>query len=370
MNKEIFSNINKIIERDSKSTTYKFALLRATIDLIQENSPFIEFKGDRVHFPMGLLIEKWMVYYYPILDSNLKIPQINGDFKLAFERQLSEVVMFYQNKGGLSAFYADLKRNGIDQSLTPTIVGLANQLNATIRKMPMHYIGRSISSDFHSIFQPELKRKSSKVERFDSSFLVNNYGTFSIPRDYYDAFEILGSFISGQDSIFLKWAEFSFNASRKSLPLQIILEELLESSVKERDSELSKGLFDSLLKDLGETECVWTNERTEKIEVDHIIPFAIWKNNDLWNLLPAVPKVNNKKRDKIPTPNLIERQKGVILHYWELLDKSFETRFLNEVKISLLGNGDNSNWRELAIDQLKKSCHFLIEKRGFDPWEP
>ncbi|MDP2043433.1 MAG: hypothetical protein Q8S14_01105 [Algoriphagus sp.] len=49
MNREIFSNISKIIERDSKATTYKFALLRGTIDLIQENSPFLEFKDDRVH---------------------------------------------------------------------------------------------------------------------------------------------------------------------------------------------------------------------------------------------------------------------------------------------------------------------------------
>ena len=41
MDKKIFSNIGKIIERDSKSTTYKFALLRGTIDIIQENSPYI-----------------------------------------------------------------------------------------------------------------------------------------------------------------------------------------------------------------------------------------------------------------------------------------------------------------------------------------
>lgn len=370
MNKEIFSNISKIIERDSKSTTYKFALLRGTIDLIQENSPFIEFKGDRVHFPMGLLIEKWMIYYYPIFDSIHRIPQINGKSNLSFEKQLSGVVSFYQKKGGLSAFYADLKRNGVSEALTPTVISLANQLNTTIRRMPMYYIGRSISSDYHSIFKPELNRKSLLIKELDSNYLVMNYGTFSIPKAYYEAFEILGSFISGQDSIFLKWAEFSKKASGKELPFETIVGKLVESPVTERDSEVSKGLFDTLLQKLGETECVWTNEKTEKIQVDHIVPFAIWKNNDLWNLLPAVPKINNNKRDKIPTPKLIERQKEIILHYWELLDKSFETRFQKEIKISLLGNADSSNWRELAIDQLKESCHFLIEKRGFDPWEP
>ena len=109
-------------------------------------------------------------------------------------------------------------------------------------------------------------------------------------------------------------------------------------------------------------------KKTSSIQVDHVIPFAIWKNNDLWNLLPAVPKINNSKRDKIPTPELIERQKGVILHYWELLDQTHHSRFQKEIKISLLGNESGANWKELAISQLKESCHFLIEKRGFDPW--
>ncbi|WP_416171376.1 HNH endonuclease domain-containing protein [Algoriphagus boritolerans] len=99
--------------------------------------------------------------------------------------------------------------------------------------------------------------------------------------------------------------------------------------------------------------------KLKKIQVDHVIPFAIWKNNDLWNLLPAVPKINNNKRDKIPTPRLIESQKKIILHYWEMLDESYNTRFQSEIKISLLGNNDSKNWRHLAIDQMKESCNFF-----------
>ena len=45
---ETFINISKIIERDSKSTTYKYALLRGTIDIIQDNSPFIEINNEVV----------------------------------------------------------------------------------------------------------------------------------------------------------------------------------------------------------------------------------------------------------------------------------------------------------------------------------
>ena len=56
MNNEIFCNISKIIERDSKTTTYKFALLRGVIDIIQDNSPYISFSENRLQIPTGLLI--------------------------------------------------------------------------------------------------------------------------------------------------------------------------------------------------------------------------------------------------------------------------------------------------------------------------
>ena len=79
MDTEVFSNIHKIIERDSKSTTYKFALLRGVIEIIQDHSPYVAFQDDRVHFPTGLLIEKWLLYYYPLLESKAILPQINGE---------------------------------------------------------------------------------------------------------------------------------------------------------------------------------------------------------------------------------------------------------------------------------------------------
>ena len=83
MDTQVFSHISKIIERVSKSSTYKFALLRGVMDIIQDNSPYITFSDGRVHFPTGLLIEKWLLYYYPILRSDIPIPMIHGRSKCA-----------------------------------------------------------------------------------------------------------------------------------------------------------------------------------------------------------------------------------------------------------------------------------------------
>lgn len=368
MNTNVFQNISKIIERDSKTTTYKFALLRGVIDIIQENSPYISFSKDRVCFPFGLLIEKWLLYYYPILDSSVKIPQINGDFNLAFEKQFMRIINDYERVGGFSAFYNDLKNNGIPKNFIIEFLELARKMRDTIIRMPMKYIGRSISNNYYSIFQYESKSKRKVSSSIDTEFLINNFGSFSIPVDYHEAFKILGSFIGGTDSIFFKWAEFSVNASGKNLSVEKVVNEILKSPITQREVEESKKMYRNIIKNEGNVYCVWTGKTISKYDVDHLIPFSIWKNNDLWNLLPAQSQINNEKRNKIPSIKVIERQKELIIHYWELIDRYKHDRFQKEIKVSLLGNNQDLNWQSVAINQLKNSCNFLITTRGYEEW--
>ena len=61
------TDLAKIIERDSKDSTYKFALLRGTIDIIQNFPHYRETDGKTISYPMGLMVLKWIEYYYPLL---------------------------------------------------------------------------------------------------------------------------------------------------------------------------------------------------------------------------------------------------------------------------------------------------------------
>jgi len=371
MNNEVFYNISKIIERDSKTTTYKYALLRGVIDIIQDNSPYISFEENRVHIPTGLLIEKWLLYYYPILQSQTSIPQINGETNLAFGNQLCKLISDYDTRGGFSAFYNDLKNKGIPEDLQSDFFELAKKLRDTITKMPMKYIGRSISNDFYSIFNytsHTIRRNST----LDIETLIKDFGIFSIPFEYYEAFKILGSFINGQDSILFKWAEFSVKASDETLSIHNVLNEVLKSPVTKRDSELSKKLYTEILNKEGKIYCVWTGNLISSLKesnIDHVIPFSVWKNNDLWNLLPSTPSINNKKRDKIPSPEIIERQKNHILDYWEIIFENQSLRFQKKIQVALLGNNPFDSWKNTGISQLQNSCNYLIENRGFEGWK-
>lgn len=367
MSPEIFHNISKIIERDSKSTTYKFALLRGVIDVIQENSPYMDINKDFVRIPTGLLVEKWLLYYYPIFDAQLSITQIHGNASLAFSKEFNDLVNAYKGGGGFSAFYNDFSRNGIPNRLADNFEILVKKLRDTITKMPMKYIGRSISNDYYSIFQFENPRlKSGQI--LDRQFIIENLGSFTISRNYFEAFKLLGSFLNGQDSILFKWAEFSVSASNGKVSLNHILHEILQNPITEREIEASKKLYFHILGEEGAVICVWSGQKLTKYDIDHVIPFSIWKNNDLWNLLPAKSSLNNQKRDKIPSPNLIDSCRSQIITYWEMLLDYQPNRFQKEMQISLLGNHSFASWKSNGIKQLQENCRYLIENRGFEEW--
>ncbi|HYC87016.1 MAG TPA: HNH endonuclease domain-containing protein, partial [Chryseosolibacter sp.] len=199
-------------------------------------------------------------------------------------------------------------------------------------------------------------------------FLIETFGTFSIPLEYYEVFRTLGSFINGQDALLFKWAQFSVNASGKALSIEKVINEVLKSPVTERDILRSKKLYVSILKQKGNVRCVWTGRKVTTYDIDHVIPFAIWKNNDLWNLLPAQVSINNLKRAKIPSPELIQRSRELITEYWHRIDDFEPERFRKEIQVTLLGGNSFAAWEAQAIGQLQSTCEHLIAVRGFQPW--
>lgn len=369
MNKQTLINVNKILERDSKSTTYKFALLRSVIDVIQENSPYIQIQEDRAYLPLGSVIEKWIYYYYPLFSSNLDSAQINGgSTQLAIAQYLKPIVNFYESRGGLSALYQDLRKNGIPKSIEDDFWNLCKKLKETITKMPMKYIGQSIYGKHYKIFDFIPERISPDFDVINSLLLTKTFGRFSIPTDFYEVFEFMGGFISGSNSIIFKWADFSTKQS-KGVKYENIVEQLTKSPVLERSVYESTSYFKKLIAKKQSLECVWSGKRiTNPTEsnIDHLIPYAIWHNNDLWNLLPTHKVINSRKSDRIPSGELIQKRKDAIIFYWELLQEEFTKTFENELEISVLGMKPSHNWQDESIKKLIKTSDYLITERGFD----
>ena len=78
MNKKLFATLNTILKKDSKDATYKFALLRALVEISEEaEHHIVRTDKDMVVLPLGLIINKWLYYYYSLIEQDM--PQRNGE---------------------------------------------------------------------------------------------------------------------------------------------------------------------------------------------------------------------------------------------------------------------------------------------------
>ena len=103
------------------------------------------------------------------------------------------------------------------------------------------------------------------------------------------------------------------------------------------------------------------------MNVDHLIPFSLTKNNDLWNLLPTTMSTNQRKKAKVPTPKFLQEKKNQIMNYWNLMREEYTNRFDIEIQISLTGfHNDNDNLED-AFEAVKNWCDRLISK-GYEEW--
>lgn len=372
-----FKTINTIIERDSKDTTYKYALLRGAVEISQEYRHLKSTNEKRAVYPLGLLVEKWLLYYYPFIERD--IPQKAreteaGAKQIAFRRLFREITGYYADRGGFSAFYRDYTKGSLPAPLVPVFRKLVRKIRATITQYPMKHLGYSSTHGHYSVFDfDRVFVPPAGQFPVDRNSLIRHSGTYFLPEEYDRIFEVLGSFISGRDAVLFQWAEFTRSASGNTISMAQALEELDRFPVTERDVEPARSHYYDILEEQGSIECAWSGKAIQSrdtLHIDHLIPFAVLRNNDLWNLLPVSDRVNLNKKDRIPSPELIEKREDAILESWNALRKAYKHRFDHEIALSLSGNPrPGQEWQDLAIWQLKERCRYLIEVRGFDAWD-
>ena len=341
-------NISSIISKDMKNTSYKLALLRAFCDISEKFFNCIDLSHkDKAGIPIDFVADLWILYYWEFINSDKFFPQRRGESpesfrKIAFRNELTDFVEKYRDSGGLSGFYNDYINNKVQ---FPKLYNkLKDKLKNTIIKGPVFYSGNYNG---------------------ENPF---NYSNNQIWMDSELWYEITAFNYLIRESVILKWVEFVREISELTIGAGTILEKLIINPVHERDVSNARDVFMKL----DDIKCVWTHGSIKKFEVDHIIPFSLWKNNDLWNLLPTRPDVNNRKRDKLPTNKLLISSKDLIIHYWQILEKDLPIRFLQEVN-KFNGNFKDEymikNWENITFKNLVKSIEYTAIQRGCERWE-
>lgn len=335
--------IESVLNKDNKVATYKLALFRSLAEIAVTNYKVAEWEQDgRVKVPIITLAEKWVEYYWPIIEADQYIPQTTGK-AIAFRKQLQELVNYYRNRGGLSAYTLDYRNRGLTSDAAKLSNQLFSKLKNTIKVGPVAHAGGINSSP---VFD---------YDKIDKTVLVGS--------DIWKELSLMGTWI--QDATVLRWAELTSKISKGEIKPSTVIDCLLTSPVTERDVVAARKFYDGLKNKV----CVWSDKSiTTSFHLDHAIPFSLWKNNDLWNLLPADSKINGQKKDRLPTRELVKQRRDCVIDYWTQINEAFPARFEYEAEKLMGRRFDSANWENRLFATFAEAVEVTAVQRGIDRW--
>jgi SAM-dependent methyltransferase len=364
--------VETIIRRDRKTATYKLALLRALCDIAQTEFRKARWYADGiVGVPLGLVAEKWLFYYWPLVEpdvvspsENVLFPQQRGaerDRPIAFRAPLRELIRHYAARGGLSGFSQDYRNQRLAASSAALADAALNAIANTIVVGPVQYAGGALQSGERFFSFRGNRRASGKCST--ACGLERSLGEILVPAPAWKEMCLIGYWVS--ESIILRWAELSSEMSGKRVQVPEVVERLLIRPDAERDVAAARQAYAGL----SELQCVWTGRPIRRFEVDHLIPFSLWFNNDLWNLVPAARSVNLAKKDKLVSRRTLFDSRELIIRYWRILRAENERRFELELGRSLVrGGAPQRGWENAAFTGLTEAIETIAVQRGVERW--
>jgi len=339
--------IETVLNRDRKTATYKLALFRALSEIGTKEYQHARWLNDNeVAVPISLIAEKWFRYYWPLFDSDVFVPQNNGDspttkMPIAFRKLQTQIVLRYRNAGRLSQFMADFASG----SLAPDILDLHKQ---------------AICKIVTAIKDGPVEHASGNMFRFDS-----HSKSVIVDAAAWREFCELGHWI--EPAVVLRWAEETERFAKQAIRASQVLDQLLVKPTDERDVLGAKDVFLAM----PDRECVWSGRSLHnRFAVDHAIPFSLWHNNDLWNLFPCDEKINLKKSDSLPERDLIMKRRNCIIGYWEMLRDKQQRRFDYEIQLFTGQRDLGDNWQNLTFGRFSEAVEVTAVQRGCERWRP
>lgn len=332
--------LRHIILNDDKSSTYKLALLRVLCRIADGASGYArDVSDDNVAVPLGLAALYWIRLFKPLLAADLpQNPTNRGYERLDFVkegfRRLGAVSPLDLKVG--SAFSGDLS-TALHQSVRDAC--------ATITKMPARYMSYPNGGQVLPVQRVGKILKPGTV-RLDEVYLFG-FGEMLVPRHLWRALQRFDVWI--EPALTAEWARLmKFYAERQGRKItDEAISQAMTWSEPSRDVRIAREQALRLIV-RSELPCVWTGQKltAETLDVDHCFPWAVWPCDDLWNLLPAHRRVNQRlKRDRLPSVAVLRSAHDRIRGWWEagylkIENSGLPERFKLEARASLPGMED------------------------------
>ena len=329
------NKVRHIIVNDSKSSTYKLALLRVLLRIADAHSGCVMDRTDgEVSIPLGLVALYWIKAYKRLIDVGNIQQNSNTKKGLTFISEDGWEQLKHLSADDLAigaVFYGEEAK------------ALQKTMQATIKAMkdgPIKFIYSGSLKDNNQEFSTVAPSKRRKIEStivLDSAFF-ESFGSFVLKQNLWECFRLYYSWI--EPLVVNQWiSEMQrFEANRENNITLQTYHDCLVWLDKKHDTNRIRSKIEDLKSKGHSIQCVWGQTKiNDEYHVDHCLPFAYWPNNDHWNLLPSSKALNLKKSDRVPSLNRLEKSKTTILDWWQMAwqNPNEQQRFFNEAALSL-----------------------------------
>jgi SAM-dependent methyltransferase len=324
--------LRHIIINDSKSSTYKLALLRVLVRIADSATGLVEDVDDEtIAIPLGLAALYWIRVFKPLVENN--IPQKPPSHRKA---GLGFVKYGFRELRGVSPYSLRLGSRFSGSEGKALLAALRDARN-TITHMPAHYI--TYPGQKHQVFVAQAAR-APRISNFalDGPFL-RSFGRLLVPRHLWQAMSRYATWI--EPALLNEWTGLmqSYEGDARRTHDEHLM--LLRWLDPEHDTRLVRDFALKVRERNKALYCIWSGRKLrDQFEVDHCLPFAAWPCNDLWNLFPAHPSVNHKKGDRLPSAESLVDARERILEWWQTAyvdQDAIGERFVDEAIAALPG---------------------------------
>lgn len=383
------ANLTGLIENDSKTSTYKFALVRALCDVNICNPGRVRYVGgpsagypvETVAIPFELIIERVIEYYWQIFRRKKHAPsapaQIGGGRRLAFEEQL--LLVMREHCFDWHVFHKDFYNGTLEAEHTSQrrthLLELFDCVAASLKKGPVYFAGNSLretaqNGTHNRLFSVSSARR--RVSELTPHKLSERYGELFMPANIWRELNFSAPFVI--DSVQMQWAKLSQRFSELQ-GQQFSLGQILETMIPtedQRDVALADKVFRERIRTTGAV-CVWTDRplTIKTLAVDHLLLWSRLHTNDLWNLVPTWNKANGRKSDLIPSTQLLLSSQTRIMDVWRLLENSsLGSLFRAQAESSLTGKSlPGTGWETPLFDALLGTAEYVSRQFSAARWD-
>jgi SAM-dependent methyltransferase len=356
--------LRNIIVNDDKSSTYKLALLRSVIRIADAYPGMVlDRNEERVTLPMGLIALTWVQLFRPLVLS-FGLPQNSDPNKgLGFVKQP------FRDLKNLPHGYLDVGQT-IEGDLAKSVRRALADAKNTICNYPAHYITDPYTNE--PIFESDARNAPrDKSFSLDLEFL-KQYGSFHIPRSIWDAMERYACWL--EPAITEAWVGLMQKYDKNRGIVRDLSEYYAPMRWEKgrRNTQIAKTQVEQCINRGQSIHCVWTGDRIRKVDVDHCIPFSLWANNDLWNLLPSKPSANRSKGNRLPSAKALGNSKDLILEWWDMAyrESKYSDLFNAQAKTSLSISSGNALEPEILFDAMQIQRLRIKDFQQSREWEP